>query len=95
MGQRIKELLEAPACTIMRDRPKQRVIDLKPYLDDLRLASGSLEMDLLVTPNGTARPDEILTLLGLAELVDEGELIERITLELEDEMPMALPAALP
>jgi hypothetical protein len=46
---------------------------------------GSLEMDLVVTPGGTVRPEEILGLLGLEDLLEEGAVLERTRLELEDE----------
>ena len=45
----------------------------------------SLEIAVWVTPNGTARPDEIAHLLGLAPLLDE-TFFERTFLELYDEI---------
>jgi hypothetical protein len=44
-------------------------------------------MDLWLTPSGTARPDEVLTLLGLQELLAAGCVLERTRLELFDETP--------
>jgi radical SAM-linked protein len=46
-----------------------------------------LEMDLHLTPAGTARPDEILALLGLHDLLDAGAVLSRTRLELYDELP--------
>jgi hypothetical protein len=42
-------------------------------------------MDLVVTPAGTARPEEILVLLGLEKLLENGAVFERTRLELDDE----------
>jgi hypothetical protein len=60
--------------------------NLRPYVRDIRLSSGSLEVDLWVTPNGTARPQEILSVLGLTDLLEAGAVLERSTLELDDEV---------
>ena len=46
-----------------------------------------LEMDLWLTPQGTARPDELLGVLGLPDLVAAGAVLERARLELADETP--------
>jgi radical SAM-linked protein len=44
-----------------------------------------LEIHLWLTASGTARPDEVLTLLGLHDLLENGCVLERTWLELEDE----------
>jgi radical SAM-linked protein len=82
---RIAGLLAAPHLWVERERPEARRLDLRPYLHDVRLGDTHLEMDLLVTPNGSARPDEILDLLGLKDLLDAGAVLERIHLRLHDE----------
>jgi radical SAM-linked protein len=82
LPERIATLLAAAACPIERTRPQPRRIDLRPYVRDLRLLSDALEMDLWVQPNGTARPDEILAVLGLGDLLQTGAVLERTTLEL-------------
>ena len=51
------------------------------------LSPGALEMDLWVKPSGMARPDEVLGLLGLQDVIEAGAVIERTRLELEDETP--------
>jgi radical SAM-linked protein len=65
--------------------PRSRRIDLRPYLSDLRVSPDALEMDLWVTPTGTARPQEVLAVLGLSALLDAGAVLERTRLELHDE----------
>jgi hypothetical protein len=42
-------------------------------------------MDILVTPNGSARPEEVLALLGLGDLVEAGAVLERTRVELHEE----------
>jgi radical SAM-linked protein len=97
---RIEELLVAKALWVERTRPAPRRLDLRPYLSELRLSDTEngmeLEMLLWVTPNGAARPDEILGLLHLSELVDSGVPVERHVLELHDEIqdPGPLPEIL-
>jgi radical SAM-linked protein len=84
---RMAALRAAPECWIERTRPHQRRINLRPYLRDLRLGADALEMDLWVTPTGAARPEEILAVLGLADLPAAGAILERTHLELTDENP--------
>jgi hypothetical protein len=45
----------------------------------------TLEIDLWLTPAGTAKPAEVLGLLGLTDLLDAGAVLERSRLELHDE----------
>lgn len=54
-----------------------------------------LELDLWVTQTGTARADELLKLLDVADLIDAGAAVERTTVELHDEMPNPDPADVP
>jgi len=82
---RIQELLDAPACWIERSRPQPRRLDIRPYLRDVCLSHAYLQMDFWVTPQGTARPDEVLTLVGLEDLLAGGVIVERTLLELHDE----------
>jgi radical SAM-linked protein len=85
LGERIASILNAPNCWVERTRPQPRRVDLHPYLRDLHVRADALEMDLWVTPTGTARPEEILRLLGLADLLETGAVLERTMLELHDE----------
>jgi radical SAM-linked protein len=82
---RIDALMNASAGWVERQRPRRRRIDVRLYLQDVRLLSGALEIDLLVTPNGTARPEEVLELLSLRDLLEQGAVFERIRLELDGE----------
>jgi radical SAM-linked protein len=85
LPERIAAALAAPHCWVDRTRPEPRRLDLRPYLHHLDWQPDFLEMDLLVTPNGTARPDEVLDLLGLRDLLENGAVLERTRLELQPE----------
>lgn len=85
LAAKVEALLAAPECWIERTRPEKRRLDLRPYFDQFRITTDALEMDLWVRPSGLARPDEVLGLLGLADVVTDGAVIERTRLELHDE----------
>jgi radical SAM-linked protein len=85
LDDRIAALLAAAHLWVERQRPEPRRLDVRPYLDDLKLTQGRLEMALRVTPNGTARPEEILRLLDLYDLFEAGAVIVRTGLELHEE----------
>jgi radical SAM-linked protein len=91
-ARRVAEVLAAPECWVERARPPRRRLDLKPFLKGLRLWPAAannhgafLEIELRLTSAGTARPEEMLGVLGLADLLDAGAVLERTRLELEDE----------
>jgi radical SAM-linked protein len=86
LPQRLTALLGTTECWVERVRPPQRRINIRPSLRDLRLQAGALEIDLWITPQGTARADEVLTLLGLDDLLAAGAVLERTQLELHDEV---------
>ena|SRR5438445_1563948 len=88
--ERVSALLTRPECWIERRRPQWRKLNVRPYIQAVRMLPGTLEMDLVVTPGGTVRPEEILGLLGLEDLLEEGAVLQRTRLELEEE-PVPLP----
>ena len=91
------EVLAAPECWAERTRPTPRRVDLRPWLlnlcalpDTVRSPSpapSTSEMELCLTPAGTARPEEVLAALGLSDLLEAGAVLERSRLELVDETP--------
>jgi radical SAM-linked protein len=93
LPERLAALLSSPACWVERQRPQPRKRDVRPYIRDIRLLPEAVEMDLIITPSGTARPEEVLGLLGLRDLLEQGGAIERTRLELDDEPAPALAAA--
>ncbi|MCI0459972.1 MAG: TIGR03936 family radical SAM-associated protein [Gemmataceae bacterium] len=86
LGGRIQSFLNAKECWFERTRPNRRRLNLRPFVRDLCLLEDTLEIDLWVTPTGTARPDEVLAVLGLADLLEE-VVLARTLLELTDETP--------
>jgi radical SAM-linked protein len=85
LDERISRLLAESTCFVERTRPQPRRLDIRPYLRDVRVVGDDLEIDLWVSPTGAARPDEVLRLLDLGELLDAGGVLRRTTLELHDE----------
>src|SRR6266404_1803019 len=77
-------LLAQAEIWVERAHPKPKRVNIRPYLLGLLLDAG-LNIDLRVTPTGSARADEVLALLGLSDLLDAGALLERSTLEIQDE----------
>jgi radical SAM-linked protein len=96
LSRRCAEVLAAPDCWIDRHRPHSRQasrrLDVRPFLADFVIhqprgssESARLEMVFRFTSSGTARPEEVLTLLDLQDLLDAGAVLERSRLELKDE----------
>jgi radical SAM-linked protein len=95
LADRAAVLLAQRECWVERTRPQKRRLNLRPYLRELRLLPGALEMDMWVTPGGAARPEEVLGLLGLGDLLEAGVVLERTQLELDDEDIQAAGPSLP
>jgi radical SAM-linked protein len=85
LPERIAELFAAAECWVERTRPEPKRLDVRPYLHAVRLEDDGLHIELNVTPTGAARPDEILGLLDLHDLLDAGAVLERTRLWLHDE----------
>jgi radical SAM-linked protein len=79
-------LLAASNCPVSRCRPDGRrplTIDLRPFLLDAELTDeGTLRARLKVSPDGSARPEELLECLGLRDLLDQGIFPVRTLVEL-------------
>jgi len=88
---RCAELMARDKVWVDRLRPSPKRLNIRPYFRSLAARGGALTLDLWVTQTGTARADELLKLLGLADLTDAGAVVERTTVELRDEVPAADP----
>jgi radical SAM-linked protein len=77
-------LLESSSRPYQRRRPDRTVsLDLRPFLIDADLTDhGRLRFRLKVTPDGTARGEEIVEALGLSDLLDGGAILVRADVEL-------------
>ncbi|HEX8203026.1 MAG TPA: TIGR03936 family radical SAM-associated protein [Isosphaeraceae bacterium] len=69
-----------------RHRPDRTVaIDLRPFVLGADLdPNGVLRLHLKVTPEGSARPEEVLDALGLRDLLEGGTVLARTDLTLAD-----------
>lgn len=74
---------------VERERPKPRQVNIRPYIHELRCSPSTLEMALWVSPEGSARADELVRALELQHVIDAGGVIERVSLEIEDEVDPA------
>jgi radical SAM-linked protein len=83
---RCADVLASSELWVERERPRPRQVNIRPYINDLRFGAGELQIDLWITQDGGARADELVRALGLNRLLDEGAVIERAMLEIEDEV---------
>ena len=80
--ERIAALLASEEYIVGREEGKGNV-DLRPYIVRLEVVGEQLQIGLRVTPQGTARPREVLAALGLADLEQAGFCITRTEVLLE------------
>jgi radical SAM-linked protein len=85
-AERSAELMSQSTVWVDRLRPSPKRLNVRPYFRSLRVRDGALLLDLWVTQTGTARADELLRLLNLADLLESGAVTERLTVELHDEV---------
>src|SRR5262249_25968948 len=75
---------------VERRRPNLRRVNIRPFVHELHLREGCLEMALWITPNAAARPEEVVAALGLGDVLEQGAVIERSDLEIYDELPAGI-----
>jgi radical SAM-linked protein len=96
VADRGRELMAEPKVWVERIRPSLKRLNIRPYLRGLTVQPGAggreLELDLWVTQTGSARADELLELLDIADLPENGAVIARTTLEIRDEVETPDPA---
>src|SRR5262245_18353577 len=95
LAERVAHLLASAECWVERTRPQHRRLNIRRYVNGLRLLPHALEMDLAVTPTGAARPDEVVQGLGLAGWPADGAIVERTHLFLHDEPATEITTNLP
>jgi radical SAM-linked protein len=82
----VAELLSSPSRPYARQRPDRIVeLDLRPFLLDAAIdpEGGALLFRLKVTNSGAAaRPEDIVDVLGLADLLRDGSILARLDIEL-------------
>ena len=83
LAARCAGLLASSEVWVERERPRPRQVNIRPYLDSLMLSPGDLHVGVWITQDGSARADEVAGAIGLSEHA----VIERLDLELWDEVP--------
>jgi len=81
------DLMAQSAIWVDRLRPSPKRLNIRPFFRSIAVRDSALSLDFWVTPTGTARPDELLKLLDLADLLEAGAVVERQMVELHDEAP--------
>jgi len=93
LTSRCRDFLEQSDCWIERRRPQLRRVNIRPFVDVLCVYADRIETATWVTPNGSARAEEVFVALGLSALLDAGAVIERTDLEVYDELPAGVSEA--
>jgi radical SAM-linked protein len=102
-GRLADELMRAEKVWVDRLRPSPKRLNIRPYLRSIQVTATAIDdwtpadgtdvlhvtLDLWVTQTGTARADELVRLLNLADLLEAGAVLERTTLDLRDEVTHA------
>ncbi len=81
----LQTLLSSPSWLFKRLRPgRESTFDLRPQLTAAELTGeGLLRFRLKVSPDGSARPEELLAALALGDLLDHGAVLTRTDMELD------------
>ncbi len=65
------------------DRDRDIAIDLRPFVLEAELdQAGALRFRMKISPNGSARPEELIEALGLRDLLGQGSVLVRTEMEL-------------
>ena len=92
----IASLMAEDKVWVDKTHPKPRRVNVRPYLRSLSIDdAGFLVLDAWVTGQGSVRAEDLIAKLGLADVLADGSVLERIELELIDEAPADAPDAPP
>ena len=86
LAARCETLLAQAEVWCPREKPQPREVNIRPYIETLKVTETGLHASVWITQNGTLRPEEIAREMGLGELALTGLLVERTFLELHDEI---------
>lgn len=77
---------ESRTYTRRRDGRPAAEFDLRPFILSAEVdAEGTLLLKMKMTPDGSARPEEVLDILGLHDLLEHGGILARTDVELASE----------
>ncbi len=85
LPERVAALRDQPECWVERAKPHPKRVNIRSYLLDIAVGDEGLTFDVAITPTGSARPEDVLQLLGLSEIPMNGAALERTALEIADE----------
>ncbi|MGL6097551.1 MAG: TIGR03936 family radical SAM-associated protein [Fimbriiglobus sp.] len=97
VAAKCRELLATGQIWVDKLHPRPRRVNVRPYIRGMGVVceapppAHQLSLDFWVTGQGSARAEDILTLLGLRHLLDAGAVLARNSLELHDETPAGSP----
>jgi radical SAM-linked protein len=91
LHDRIAAFMASTEVWAERERPRPRAVNIRPYVESLTVADDALVISCWLTQEGSARADEIAAAVGVADPAG----IERVDLELSDEVPPAEAARTP
>jgi radical SAM-linked protein len=68
----------------------RRRVNLRAFVKHLAVEPEALTMELIVTPQGTVRPEAVLQVLRLSQVLARGAILERTRVTLQDETEPAI-----
>jgi radical SAM-linked protein len=82
----VSAVLSSASWPIVRQRAdRRREIDLRPHVLSAALDDdGMLRFRLAVAPEGSARPEELLEAISLGHLLNEGAILTRVDVQLDE-----------
>jgi radical SAM-linked protein len=83
--------LPADKIWVERHRPTSKRLNIRPYIRNLSVSDNVLSLDFWVTNTGTARADELLSILNLTDVLEAGAVLRRTAFELRDEITQSDP----
>lgn len=83
---KLRSLMEQAEIWSPREKPRPREINIRPYLRSAWTDQQAIWFDVWLTQEGTARIDEIARLLKLDHAFLNGPPVERVQLEIADEI---------
>jgi radical SAM-linked protein len=81
-AERVEQLRAASSWPVARPN-RDRPLDIRPFLEELSLADGALEMRLATSQQGGAGPRDVLRALELDDLEAGGACLTRTQVELQ------------
>lgn len=82
----IEDWLASSEYWVYRKRPKEKLLNIRPYVEQITPTMAGFECSIWITPEGTTRIDEIAKAFGLGNILQQGWDVNRTDLEVTDEL---------